>query len=554
MLIVLPSGSYYCFKNKCGLFFWGIHEHDAIWHLALSSVSFKQWPFITPTYAGGLLSGYNFLLDFFIFVLTKIKIPAIFTYFKLLPIFWFLAFTYLAIVFGRKIKDSPLFVTLLLSYFYFGGSFSYFFTLYHNKNLQGSSGMLAMQAGHSLTNLQFAFSLVILLLIVNLLKKKSFRWKTTIVIGLLLFIQLGLKFYGGVVSIFFVYLYYLLLCFRDINSLTLKNIKPIATHLAIISLFIILSLFIFYNPLSTIFIKAKPILRWAPFAIVHSIIEEPTLFYLKNVVNARYYLYSKGFGPRLLIIELFSLLLFLFFNLGIRILGFCYFGYQLIKKKLTVFDLVIFLTIIFSTFLTVFFIQGGEWWNTIQFFYYAIFLSNIFIAQLLYQILRKKNPLRLVIAVLFIFLTLPQNIDLIKGYNVLKIPAYLPKEEIQALNFLKNQPKGIVYTSFYGADKDIKNKINSPYPLFAVVDSSYVPAFSEKQVYLANIHVLKITDVDYEKRLKRIVDNDCSILEEVNYIYKIKICDDNLISQCLTNKNRQFKKIFENNLIEIYAS
>lgn len=551
MTIILPSGNYYCFKNKCGLFFWGIHEHDAIWHLALSSVSFKQWPLLNPTYAGGFLTGYNFLLDLFIFALTKFKIPAIFTYFKLLPIFWFFSFTYLGIVFGRKIKDSPLFVSLLLFFFYFGGSFTYFFTLYHNKSLQNSSGMLAMQAGQTLTNLQFAFSLIIILLFLNLFQDKRFDWKKSVFFGFLLFLQLGLKFYGGVISVFMVLIYCLSILLQKRDHLNSNLIKNFSLNFSIIAVFIIFAILLFYNPLS---IKTTSILKLAPFAIIHSIIEEPSLFYLKDLVNARYFLISRGFGPRLLAIELFSIFLFLFFNLGTRFLGLLYFLIKFLKRKANDFDLIIILTIIFATSLTVFFIQRGEWWNTIQFFYYVIFLSNIFIAQLLYELIRGKKIILVTCGIIIFLLTIPVNIDLIRGYNFLKIPSYLPEEEIDALKFLTKQPKGTVYASLYGSDKEIKSKITPPYPLFAAVDSSYVPAFSEKQVYLANTHVLKITGIDYDKRLKKIIDNDCGIFKEVNYVYKIKIYNDLLISRCLTNKNRQFKKIFENNLVEIYAS
>ena len=66
MLIIVPSGSYYCFGGKCGFYFWGAHGHDSIWHLAISQVSFKTFPFVAPNFAGALLYGYNFLLDFFL--------------------------------------------------------------------------------------------------------------------------------------------------------------------------------------------------------------------------------------------------------------------------------------------------------------------------------------------------------------------------------------------------------------------------------------------------------------------------------------------------------
>lgn len=553
MLIIIPSGSYFCFKNKCGLFFWGVHEHDAIWHLALSSVSFKQWPIIAPTYGKATLSGYNFLLDFFIWLLAKFKIPPIFSYFKLLPIFWFFSFTYLAIVFARKIKDSPGFVFPLLFFFYFGGSFAYFFTLYHHKTLDNSSGMLAMQAGQTLTNLQFAFSLVILLFILNLIvKNKILSLRLTTALGLLLFVQWGLKFYGGVIGFFLIVVYYLFALFKKINNLTNRWTLRLVVNLTILAVFVSASIFLFYKPISSF--KTEPVFKISPFALVHSIIEEPGLFYLKDLVNARYFLASRGFSPRLLAIELFSLFLFLFFNLGTRFFGFLYFLAKLLKRKANQLDLTIMSTIIFSICLTVLLIQRGEWWNTIQFFYYAIFLSNIFTAQLIYDRLQKKNFFNLILVGSLILLTLPQNIDLIRGYNFLKPSTYLPKEEWQALNFLSKQPSGIVYTSLINQNQQnqLIQKLTPPYPLWSVVDSAYVSAFSGKQTYLADIHVLRITGIQYQKRLKRINNQDCKILEEVEYIYKVKKVNDDLLDKCLPVYQSNFEKIYDNNLIDVY--
>jgi hypothetical protein len=123
MLVSLPSGSSYCFNDSCGLFFWGAHGHDAIWHLAVENVSFSRFPFIFPTFQGGLLQGYNYLIDLVIFLLSKVGISPIFSYFKLLPIIWFLLFTFFGIKLGRKLNDTPLFIGILLFFFYFAGSF-----------------------------------------------------------------------------------------------------------------------------------------------------------------------------------------------------------------------------------------------------------------------------------------------------------------------------------------------------------------------------------------------------------------------------------------------
>ena len=79
MLIMFPSGSRYCYQDRCGDYYWGVHEHDGIWHLALANAAFKSFPLKMPTFAGESLTGYNWLIDFPIFLFAKVGIPTSFT-------------------------------------------------------------------------------------------------------------------------------------------------------------------------------------------------------------------------------------------------------------------------------------------------------------------------------------------------------------------------------------------------------------------------------------------------------------------------------------------
>lgn len=473
-------------------------------------------------------------------------------YFKILPLFWFVGFTCLALLLSRKIKNSPLYAFILLIFLYFGGSFGYFFTLYHNKTLERSAGTLSMQAGLTTTNLQFAFSLIVLLMILLIIKEWKFTVKTAFLLGILLFINLGLKFYGGVISLFIVG-FYLVVCFvRDIKNMNVFLIREWIKKLFLLGFFIVLAVFVFYDPFSAS--KTGSIFIFSPFAHVHAMIEEPSLFYIQKMVYARYYLYAHGFGPRLLAIELFSTFLFLFFNLGVRFFGLIYFFILAVKRKVDIFRVLIFSAVTFATLLPLLFIQKGEWWNTIQFFYYAIFLANIFTADLIYSLWMKRKFIPAAIGIFLILISLPGNYDILRGYNPLRIPTYISKEEMKALNFLKQQPKGIIYTPIFGTDPEIKNKLTPHYPLFASLDSSYVPAFSGKQAYLTNVHVLNITGVDYKKRLERVKSGDCTVLKEVDYVYKNKVYYDGLISGCLGAAGyADFKMIFENDETVIYS-
>jgi hypothetical protein len=83
----------------------GAHDHDAIWHLAVIETAFSQWPPRHPVFAGANLSGYNIFLDLVIFILAKTGIPTIIWYFKILPIIWFILYTFLSLKLAEKFGD-----------------------------------------------------------------------------------------------------------------------------------------------------------------------------------------------------------------------------------------------------------------------------------------------------------------------------------------------------------------------------------------------------------------------------------------------------------------
>ena len=604
MLLIFPSGTFFCFKDACGINFWGVHGHDAIWHMAITNVSFNKFPFIAPTFSGENLYGYNYLLDFIVFLLSKIGVPAIFSYFKLLPVIWFMVFTSLLITLGRKIKDSILFVSLFLFLNYFAGSFSYLLTLLHDKTINGSSTLLPQPIMHAMSNLPYAFSLLPLLVILNLMKDKKLNTKKIFTTGVCIFSIMGLKFYGGVISIFMVTIFVILNLFQDLlfkNQMLKPNfakatkgkrvqhdkVKKRIVELLIIYVFVILGVFLFYDPIRSF--KTGSVFGWAPFALVHPITEEPNQFYLQDMTDARYYIMAQGrIGPRFVWIEFINLTLFLFFYLGTRFFTFFYIVFLALKKRLDTFDLSVILSIIFSITLTVLLVQKAEWWNTIQFFFYAIFLLTIYLSRLVFDLINpflsfrrsgateKSIPTKSVVILRFarsfagaqddkvraitkvsgfivgfiiLILSIPTSLDLVRLFAVTPGAAYLPVDEMRALEFLKKQPEGTVLTPVYNKEWKNYQKSNQ---LYTYADTAYVSAFSGKQTYFANILQLRLTGVSYEKRLEKLKRMDCSILSEVDYVYEIRslLDEEKIVIAC---RAVNAKKIFENKSVNIYS-
>ncbi len=462
MLVVFPSGSFYCFKDACGINFWGVNGHDAIWHLAIANVSFNKFPFVAPTFSGENLYGYNYLLDFFIFLLTKIGISSITTYFKIFPVVWFIIFTLLLVILARKVKDDKLFVALFLFFNYFAGSFSYFLTLYHHGTINGSSTLLPQPIMHMMSNLSYAFSLLFLLWILILLKEKN-TLKNIFFIGIALFFILGLKFYG-IISLCTVGVYLLF----DL----LKKFKRTFIYFIILGFFSSVAVIFFYNPFQSV--KTGAVFGFAPFALVHPITESPDQFYLQHLTDARYFLIQHGIGPRLIAIESLNLLIFLFFYLGTRFFGLIYLLIMFVKGKLDRFDISIFVTIIFATLLTLLLVQKAQWWNTIQFFLYVIFLSTIYLTKLVYALLKNKKIISYILVSFIILLSIPTSYDLIRLFMVTPGATYVSKEEMKALDFLSRQPEGAVLTPLYNEKWKDFTKSND---IYTYADTAYVSAF-----------------------------------------------------------------------------
>lgn len=540
MLLIFPSGTFYCFTNACGINFWGVHGHDGIWHLAIANVSFQKFPFIAPTYAGQSLYGYNYLFDFFTYLVSRIGLSSIFIYFKLFPVIWFIIFTVLLIVLARKINNSSLFVAIFLFFNYFAGSFYYLIKLYREGNINDSSTQLPQPVMLMMSNPPYAFSLLFLLLLLVFIKSRRINVRTSFLIGCTVFIIMGLKFYGGAISIFLIGIYVTL-------AYLLKDLKRYLVGILLVGLFTALSVIFFYNPAQSL--QSGSIFGFAPFALVHTITEMPNQFYLQDLTDARYYLVEHGVGPRLIGIEALNLIIFLFFYLGTRFFGLLYVFFLFLQRKLDLFDFSLILTICFSILLTVTLVQKAEWWNTIQFFYYAIFLTTIYLARLTYSLITAKKILFKLIAILILVLSIPTSYDMIKFYLTTPGATYLPKEELEALNFLKKEPDGIVLTHLY---KNEWKNLPNPKPLYAYEDTAYVAAFSHKQEYFANELQLRLTGVAYEKRLEKLRRMDCSILKEVNYVYEIRQMrdEDKLVVKCNPSN---IKTIYRNKKIIIYA-
>jgi hypothetical protein len=536
LAIIIPSGSRYCFNGFCGDYFWGVQEHDGIWHVAVAETAFKNsfsLP-INPSFSGAYLLGYNILLDYIIFFLSRIGISSFFVYFKLLPIVWFILFTYTAIRFIKLFSKSKItcFVFLLLSYF--GTSFGFVISILQNHNLDGVNAITVMQPILTLTNLQLAFSYIsIMWVVIVMLGTKKEIYKI-LFISLFLFLSWGLKFYSGFLVSVIVGLYYLITSFKEKKS-------SYIFWLIIFFLSSLCSIIFIYNPLSNSN-SSEPPFTFKPLTLVWPYIENTTsYFYSSYWANARYiFLGSSKISPRFLVFELLLAGTYLFFNLGMRLLGFFY----VLKNKLKSIDFAITSATVLGILASLLLIQKGVWWNVVQFLYISSFLLNIYTALFISKL--KHGILRNIFIILIIITSIPYVFDSIrpyisKGYN------YVSDSEKKALQTLKKSKSGVIYSPLHSIYYQKNNLVNN---LWTTSDNSYISAYSGQQMYLQVTGAILLSN-DHAKREELIRKGNCSIISDINYVYFHKSAIDLFIQKCIL-KNVNFQKIYSSGGYEIY--
>lgn len=501
MLVVMPSGSNYCSNNLCGIYFWGAHEHDGIWHLALINSAFESWPARFPTFSSALLSGYNAMLDIGLYAIKAITgISASFLYFKLVPFLWFGAMIIVWKKFANIFSKNKWYSLALFFFIFFGNSLSYIFKLFHEGSIWGASGTLSMQSPQMLTNIQFALTLPLIGLLLLIFMKAKTSTRDYLGLFVINFLIMGLKFYGGVVSLLMSTVFSLVLMYqKKLKESVLSGLSSVIGFA--------LATWLFYNPQDTL--GGTPILSWRPMATIHTIIEEASLFYLPAIANLRNNLYLGEGGVRLWLIELATLAIFIVFNYGTRIIGI-----SSIKAKPI--NWIIGSGIVGGLLLNILFVQRGEWWNTVQFLYYSLFLAGIFAAQTM-SLWLEGSKTKLVLATSIIFLTLPNAFDTVRIFASYPPQSYISKHEIEALESLGALEEGVVLA--LPLQVIPSSSTEYPKPLYRRYDTAYVSAYSGKQTYLNDLVQLRLTDIDYTERLNLVTRADCQVLEEIKYIY-----------------------------------
>lgn len=533
------NGSYFCFDSACGTFFWGAQLVDGLWHIALIENAFNSVPFSIPILAGKPLGGYNYLLDLMLYPLYKAGFTSNFLYFKVLSITYVLGMLAAVVTFTKGMKKGSSYLASLLFFAFLWGNFYYMFALYHFKDIMRTSGTGFVL---NLTNMQYSFSLITLLFFIHVLHSWNESQKKNIVMATLLALSMGLKFYAGMIGTMIFVVYYGIEFLQNKGKIKNYIVTSLITGGATA-----LMLIVIYKPFSSLG-SADPVFTFAPFAKIHDVIESPHKFYLENMVLARYTLEAAGWSPRLIGIEAFSTILFIFFEFGTLLIGVAYLIWKALNRKLTQLDVSLIAGMIFGMFMTTFFIQRGQWWNIIQFMNVGLFILSIYAASALTVLATHRKIAVKATAFLVVIITIPYTVIAMYNFSQHEDASYIPDFEMEYLKQLSNEEPGYVLTF---PPRVNKFNVEKPKALWREINAPYVTVYSNQLSYLHAEDTLKILDTDFSARKKLIESGNIEKLkEEVEYVYSYGSIQDFCSVEMHIRENAEF--MYGNEYVSIY--
>ena len=381
-----------------------IYRRDDTWHLALINELKANFPPNNPGISGVPLRGYHFFYNFIvakvsnIFLISPISLH--FRYFPLLiSLMWGIGVYSVMFYWGKKISTGLWAVFLTM----FGGSFAFIFTLQGHHGFGWDSGLGMQQSAFTLINPPLGISIVIILTalfaIFKYLSIREKKWLIPFVLSVGLISMF--KVYAGIVLVGATGLLSVFEFFRK-RYLLMGALLPI-------SILFLLTYWIFAGGAG--YLIYFPL--WAPHSLLRSF---PWYGF-----DEKMYTYSKqGVIRGVLETELYGISLFIFGNMGTRLVGILLLPILFLKKRRAPSLLALFVlaAALISLLVPLLFIQSGKVFEIIQMTQYFLFFCSLFAAlgfSTLFN-LRFNKLLKAILIAVILLVTLPSAYDVIKGY------------------------------------------------------------------------------------------------------------------------------------------
>jgi hypothetical protein len=517
-----------------GVGYFGPLARDGVWHEALVAQLKLAIPPQNPGFAGQLLSNYHYFYDLLVAKISQVtSVSSSLLIYQFFPILFSILMGIGTYILAQRLFKNKFVSVLSVFFAYFGSSFGWMVSIVKHQPLAGESTFWANQPVSMNLNPPYAISLVIIIFTIILLD--NYLKKPKIVKGFILSILVGIlvgfKAYAGAIVVSALFFLTLKKIFFDKNY----TLLPI----------FVLSLIIFIGVYLSIGQGAAGLIGFQPLWLINTMIDAGDRVGIPNF-TARRFAYLGGhrwfyFGA----IELISLLIFFLGNLGTRIVALWGLRKKFFRDDLHIF---IFLMMGAATVPTLLFVQKGNPWNVIQFFYYFLYFAGLYAA---FAVTKFSTP----IIILVLLITPISSFATFRSQLYPNPPAYLPTGEYQALKFLSSEPIGTVLKHPY--DENLRSNYRDPYTLSVYADNAYVSAYSGMPVFIEDVQQQIILDTNYQSRVAEanrfFVEKDLfwskKFLkdENIRYIYLPKIYH-------LPAAEQQYPitKIFENNDVNIY--
>lgn len=453
-------------------------QGDDLLHLAYSNELKAHFPPDNPGFAGVPLLGYHFFSDFLIAVtstLSGISVESL--YFHYFPILISLGVgfgVYSLIVVWTKRKSAGLWGVFLAL---FGGSFGFILRLQGHSNASLTSVFGIDQPSSALLNAPFAISLLLLTLALLFLVHYSRDGQTGWLYLLALVTGLSpmFKIYAGI------------LLFGGFTALTfVECIRKKFMGLVPFILSIILALTTY-----GVFSGSGNYLIFLPLWETHKVLTDSLPWF---GFEEKYYTYTTLSVTRKLIeIEAIGLALFIFGNLGTRLIGILVHAVSWFarQKYPSLFAVVTACMIITSLLIPLLFIQSVKVFEIIQLSWYYPFLTAL-VAAFGLSLIRQK-----VLIVLIIILTLPSTYEIYMRYVI------SPKERRDITSFTQYE-----FLGSHGTYNDTVLELpsmdteltNDQLRLWFQKSSPHIPAYANKRSYASSMQI-DFPNMDIEARL-----------------------------------------------------
>lgn len=519
---------------KYGVGYFGPLARDGVWHEGLVNQLKLSIPPGNPGLAGQSLSNYHYFYDLVVAKISQLStLPIQPLIYRIFPVIFSVLLGIGTYILAQRLFANKSVSLFAVFFAYFASSFGWIVNLVKDEQIGGESTFWANQPVSMNINPPYAMSLVVIIfaiILLDLYLKKPNIIKG-MVVSLLIGLLIGIKAYAGAIAL------------AALFVLTLKKIF-FDKSFVLLPVFVLSSV-IFTALYLSISRGSGSLIIFQPLWLIDTMIDAGDRVGIPNFTARRFAYLGGHKWFHYVAVELICLVIFFAGNLGTRIVSVWGLRKKFFKDDM---HLLIFIMMGASVIPPLLFVQKGNPWNIVQFFYYFLFFAGLYAANSL-----KNLPVLVTIAIVVI--TPISSVATFRSLLYPNPPAYLPTGELTALTFLKSEIPGTVLKHPF--DLSLRGGFKDPFPLSVYADNTYVSAYSTKSVYIEDAEQQIVLNTDYKERLasaqRFFVEKDLTwsakFLKDNNirYLYLPKI-----YHLPMAEAEYPMAKIFENEDVNMY--